>query len=283
MITKPTDRIKFPRDTALRRELLPHSDHSAKMNLHLLDAILDKHIPKRKLNDDGIDILDPMAGCGSILYALTNGYLVTALELEPEHVIKIGANYKHLRTVNGHQWIGAAYWCQGNAADWSGIKTSTSHPIRSIVFSPPYGDLARRHRATEHNTFNNANVPSWRKSRKDSGFHVDSYGHEFFQIGSMDYSRHVAAMAIVYRNCARLLAIRGTMVVVTADWWRDFNRVPYRQHTCDLATAAGFEFADWWQRDRSHQLTSWNRMRLKAGKPVIMEEDVQVFRRTAAP
>lgn len=293
--TEPAFRREYPRDTALRKALLPHASHGAKLNLYLLDHILDKYVPP------GRRFIDPMAGCGSALYGAVRGRLVGLLELEHKHHAQIVRNVAHLSEMHYRGEL-ATYeriaWhprtlappyivhAQGNAADWQGFPTAiidTGYRHKeppAIVFSPPYGDTAARERNKEPATAKRAAVPGWVRDRTDPSLHVDRYGTEFFQIGNMGFGQHIRAMGIVYRNCAIALPSGGIMVVVTADFWRGGKRIPYWRRTRELACAVGFECIDWWQRDRSRQLTAFNNVRRKQGLPTIDDEDIQVFRRT---
>jgi SAM-dependent methyltransferase len=125
-------------------------------------------------------------------------------------------------------------------------------------------------------------VPEWVRKRKDAAFHVDAYGRTPGQLGNLPKSQYFGAMRRVYAECRRVLKPGGVLVVITADYWRNHQRIRLGLQTVNLCVVAGlyWDARAWWERDRSHQLTTWQRLRLKQGLPVIDTEDIWVFRNT---
>lgn len=152
-------------------------------------------------------------------------------------------------------------------------------PPATIVVSPPYGDLAQRQRGSEPATALRPGVPEWVRERRDPAFHVDRYGRSAAQLGNTHYPEYLVGMRQVYAECRRVLLPGGRLIVITADYWRRGQRVDLRGDTQRLCVDAGFHLEAWWQRDRSHQLSVWQHLRAHQGRPVVLEEDIQVFRK----
>lgn len=260
-------RLEFPRDTKLRHRYLPYSDHGAKMPLTLVEHLVSEYTVPADL------ILDPMAGTGSTAYAATSDRDVILVELETHYARMCAQNALHLKTL----------------CDAPGIidviqADATSLPLVSdlvdcIILSPPYDDLAKRQRWKEPNVQRRTNVPEWALKRTDASFHVDSYGKHPKQVGNYREEKYDALMRDIYGECYRVMFPGGILIVVTADYWRNHERVNLRGRTWSSITAAGFDFVEHWHRDRSRTLSMPQRLRQKQGLPTIDEEDIQVFRK----
>lgn len=251
----------------MRRELLPARNHPAKAQLALLDLLV------RRYTHPGQLLLDPMAGCGSLALAALAGRHVLLGELEAHFAVMCAVNAAAVQ----RRWS-----CSGTVRVWQGDARALPLPagsVEAIITSPPYGSVARRQRALEPAMATREMCPEWVRKRRDPSFHVDSYGTMPAQIGRLDGARYAASMAAVYRECARVLRPGGLLIVITTDYWREHQRVRLLERTSELCWAAGLEYVERLQRDRSRHLTAWQRLRQRQKLPVVLEEDVQVWRR----
>jgi SAM-dependent methyltransferase len=260
--------IAYPADSTERRRLFPQRDHGAKANLFLLRDIL------ARFTRPGDCVLDPMAGVGSLLIGGTMGRRVVCVELEPDHARACRVNAAALRAAGLTD--APVHVLRGNAL----ALALPSGSVDAIVTSPAYGNVATRRRNAEPSTHTRASVPAWVRKRTDAAFHVDAYGRTPGQLGNLRDALYLAAMAQVYAECRRVLKPGGVLVVITADYWRNHQRVDLKGRTAALCTGAGFvhDIAASWQRDRSQRLTTWQHLRRSQGLPVVLEEDIQVFR-----
>lgn len=261
---QPTVRA-FPSDVAERARRFPARNHPAKANLWMLRAIVEEQ------TCPGDALLDPFAGIGSLALAALLGRHVTLVELEPHFAAGCLANARAVdpagRSVRVLRGSARALPFQPASFD-------------AVITSPAYGDVATRHRSREPATAVRTSIPEWARKRQDASFHVDRYGTSPDQIGNLRRDRYLMAMLQAYAECARVLRPGGRLVVITTNYWRDHRLVDLGSDTRAMCQAAGFALVDHWQRDRSRLLTTWQRLRIKQGLPVVTVEDVQVFVRS---
>lgn len=203
----------YPRDDGLRKTLLDSGTvaHPAKMNLHLLRDILDRYtLP-------GQVILDPFAGAGSTLLAITlpAPRHVVLVELEPRFAGMCGRNYLHLQ-----RWYAAQHpdlRVIGRAYDGLGRAFVVQHDSRRLPLpsasmdmaasSPPYADnlygdaaqsLARKAARAREGKIrwsgrNRSDVFTSPTAVAAQGF-LGGYGQERGQIGNLPYAGLDAAV-----------------------------------------------------------------------------------------
>lgn len=117
-----------------------HFAHPAKMVLPLQRWLIENYT---KLGDI---ILDPMAGCGTLLIACTMGRNVILVELEDKFVKMQRDNWAKIQTIGPEMGcqMGTATILQGDARNLEGVLADV------VISSPPYaigiggGDLEKR-------------------------------------------------------------------------------------------------------------------------------------------
>lgn len=128
--------IKFNSDTKYRKQWFAgiHFSHPAKMHLSLQMWLIDN------FTKEGETVLEPMAGCGTILVGCSMGRNVICLELEDKFVQMQKGNWEKIRQRGcqlGYQ-MGKATILQGDARALSGLL------VDKCIFSPPFSDSLTR-------------------------------------------------------------------------------------------------------------------------------------------
>lgn len=229
MTTSPETKTKFKRDHHQRAQLF-HPDsfkHSGRANLNLLSALL-QYAPAGQI------VLDPMGGTGSILIATDHQHPVVCGELESHWAFISETNRKNIA---GQRLIAAstpALCCQWDA----GRLPLASGTVPFIITSPPYWDM----------------LSDWHinsKGLQDSHeVYGNAYGVDPRNLGNVHiYEDYLAAMALVYRECGRVLGPGRKLVLVLKDRVHKFRRVPLVRDTIALCTALGFSLVSHVERE----------------------------------
>ena len=216
--------VIFPRDKDLRASLFPYSDpseHVAKANMHMVKALVEF------VSEPGDTILDPFAGTGTILVALTLGRKVMMIEIEDFFVEIIERNIEGIRrTVPDATELTTLI-----PGDCSRILPLQPGLFQHMIFSPPYGNI-------------------WKKTEdgmKDATYAM--YGYE----SSYKYSQHpdnvgrlndffyMEKMEKVYSKCAASLLPGGTMTVIIKDRIKDQKVISFRSRLHKDCARAGLE------------------------------------------
>jgi len=126
-------KVKFKRDTSFRKNFFtPESfAHPAKMDSQLLLWIVEKYTKA------GENILDPMAGSGTLMLACTIGRNVVLVELEDKFCKMMRDNWERVRMMPqlGYS-MGECKIIQGDARSLEGL-------VDNCIFSPPYTETLK--------------------------------------------------------------------------------------------------------------------------------------------
>jgi hypothetical protein len=186
----------------------------------------------------------------------------------------------------------------------------------TIVFSPPYGgseavDIRKTQNDTalHHGGGNATNVPysagnlaylqcaifspPYGNRLADPVVHDNDTGRMSYQqavnrndktnIGSLELTAdgtYLGEMLKVYRACLNVLSDDGLMILITKDFYRQGKRIELAKHTVSLCESLGFGFIEWHEREMS-QLSFWQNLRARNGFPVVLTEDILVFKKGA--
>lgn len=153
-------KVKFPRDTKLRKELFtPESfKHPAKLDVSLCLWLTERY------TKPGDTILDPMAGTGTQMVACTMGRNVILAELEQKFVDMAEANWEKVKT---RPRIGSP---MGECKILKGDSRKLKDVLADVVItSPPYAESVQSSRHSDSG-------PEQRKDRLvKAGYNPDDY------------------------------------------------------------------------------------------------------------
>lgn len=224
--------LTFGRDHHLRRRLFTESSfqHKARTNLLWLSWLLNQHVSCITT------ILDPMGGVGSILLATLEHNPVITGDLEPHWARIQAANARRIQREMLF-FSAPAITCQWDAANLP-LPTAS---IPAIVTSPPYFDL-----------FSNWNRKSG-TALDGNPDHIGEtglcYGFHPAQVGNIHiYENYLRAMRKIYRECWRVLAPGGKLILIVGDKVRKRSIVPVTRDTETLCQANGFKLTGHHQR-----------------------------------
>lgn len=225
MSLAPVQPVKFKRDSYQRAALF-HPDsfkHNGKANLNLLSALLDL-VPAGNL------VVDPMGGTGSILIGTDYQHPIISGELESHWAALSETNRK---SIAGSRLFSAS--TPAMCAQWDATRLPlASHSVPAIITSPPYWDM----------------LSDWHIKSKglQSQVHEEygpAYGVHPANVGNIHiYEDYLRAMALVYRECWRVLGPGGFLALIVKDRIHKKRRVPISRDTVGLATALGFTLVD---------------------------------------
>ncbi len=260
MDTQPT---KFKRDHHQRAQLF-HPDsfkHSGRANLNLLSALL-QYAPAGEI------VLDPMGGTGSILIATDHQHPVVCGELESHWAFISEANRKNIA---GQRLIAAStpsLCCQWDA----GRLPLASGSIPFIITSPPYWDM----------------LSDWHinsKGLQDSHeVYGNAYGVDPRNLGNVHiYEDYLRAMALVYRECHRLLGPGRKLVLILKDRVHKFKRVPLVRDTIALCAALGFSLVGHVERETIPSLHRRTNMLHNPDSETVDTEAALIFSKAEKP
>ena len=223
--------LTFGRDHRLRRQFFTEESfqHKARTNLYWLAWLLDQHIP------DTATVLDPMGGAGSILLAATKFHAVITGDIEPHWARLQAANAHRIR----HEMFLSAptIICQWNATNLP-LPTG-SRP--AIITSPPYFDLFSNW-SRKHGSDFDGNPDHIGETGLCYGFHPHQVGNIHI------YENYLRAMREIYRECWRVLAPGGKLILIVGDKVRKRQIVTVTRDTETLCLANGFRLITQHQR-----------------------------------
>jgi DNA modification methylase len=229
--------------------------HHAKMNLNLLQAVLDRY------TDPGDLVLDPMGGTGSVLVGLLTGRHVATGDIEIQWAHLLKQNQISL----AHRSI-IAFATSGLTAQWDAARLPlASGQADMVLTSPPYYD-------TFSNWDASSNILEERHNR-----HGLSYGVHRQQVANLHvYEDYLRAMREIYAEAKRILRPGGKLVLVVKDVIRGGRVVPVVRDNELLVRALGFSLVDRFDVPaRGTRFRNVNRVKLGQEAPPI--EPVLVF------
>lgn len=253
--------IVFPDDVQLRKHTFERVYHPSHNNLYLYDALLDY------LVEDGDVVCDPMAGAGSILYALSqrprvNGYLI---ELGPYYFDMLVANYIKLK--QPYQWVNMR---EGDCISLLPLtEKMMGQRARLIIFSPPYANQLK---------ISSGLAVYEKEGTKDSaGIGNFTYEHPA-NLGNMKQFFFNRAMQKVYDACFKATQVGGHLALIIKDRIDKGQRVGYGVQHAKMAFNAGYDRdTEWFQREAVGKV--FGAFNLSRGIKQITDEHIIIFKR----
>ena len=252
------DRVLFPRDTSLRDLLFPFSDstiHIAKQNMLMVREQV------KFVSEVGETILDPFAGTGTILVALTVGRNVMMIELEEPFQKAIEQNIKGIgRTVPD-----ADSMVMLIPGDSTKILPLPVGIFQHTVFSPPYPMGLKKKGEMD-------------KTSVDLGYDsATEYSANPENLTNLNSFFYHQKMEVFYRKCLQSLPEGGTMTVIIKDRMEQGKRMMQADRTERDCLRLGFELVarnKWFARGGGY--SAINRA---AGLETVDEEDLITLRK----
>lgn len=224
--------LTFGRDHRLRRQFFTEESfqHKARTNLFWLAWLLDQHTTYTTT------ILDPMGGAGSVLLA--------AIKFRPTITGDIEAHWAKIQAASARRIRYEMFFspstmitCQWNATHLP-LPTAS---IPAIITSPPYFDLFSNW-SRKHGSDFDGNPDHIGETGLCYGFHPH-------QVGNIHvYENYLRAMRGIYRECWRVLAPGGKLILIVGDKVRKRSIVPITRDTQMLCQANGFRLITHHQR-----------------------------------
>ena len=255
---------KFKRDNHFRAQLFhPGSfKHQGKANLNFLLALL-QHLPA------GQTVIDPMAGTGSALIYLDYCLPVVCGELEPHWAQMCEINRKFF--LRGRLFAAST---PSLCSQWDAARLPLQNEsVAAIVTSPPYWDM-----------FSDWHISSNNLQADGHEIYGVCYGLHPGNIGNIHiYEDYLRSMAIVYRECNRVLRTGGIMALIIKNRIHKQRLIPICQDTITLASALGFHLVSHIDRNVT---PSFHRHILQQKYPMgprVDTETILIFRKRETP
>ncbi len=249
--------VIFPRDTELRHRLFPFTDpaeHIAKANMLMVEALVEY------VSEPGEKILDPFAGTGTIIVAVTLDRYALMMELvetfcQTIELNMIGATqtYPEVREM--------ATLFSGNAANILPIPDVCDH----MIFSPPYPMGLKKKGSMD-------------KTSVDLGYsQATEYSEGIDNFTNMNPFIYHQKIEQFYRKCFDSIKMGGTLTVIIKDKMEKGKRVMQADRTLRDCEKIGFKLIarnKWYARGGGY--SAINRA---AGLETVDDEDLLTLRR----
>ena len=257
-----TNWLQFPRDTQLRKQLFFPEEvnaHPAKMNLHLLQSIIE-FVAK-----EGDVLLDPFGGTGSLMIAALQYMRVILIELE-EGYHKLQQQAKDRLT---------------NEIPEAGALITLLHgdnrlmmpiPCNHIITSPPYAAMM---------SVSKGGTKRMRENADDSFSKMDRQMQEYVKsprnIGKLNNFLYNQEMVKVYKRCFESIQPGGTLTNILKDRIEAQQRVSLTGWADKVCQKCGFVplLRDEW-KPPGIQFTAINKLH---GLEVVENESILIYRR----
>lgn len=253
------NRVLFPRDTELRRKLFPFTDpaeHVAKANMHMVKALVEF------VSEPGEIILDPFAGTGTVLIALTVGRPIIMIELEEYFQGTIELNIKGISKV------------VPNAEDMTTLIPGDCNRIlplpdfcNHMIFSPPYSNVLKKTEAVMQD-----------KCSVDLGYgDAALYTAHPDNIGNLNDFFYAQRMERVYKKFYDSLTPGGTMTIIIKDRMIAGKRIRLSDRAERDCLRIGFELVE---RNKWFAIGGgYSAINRAMGLETVVEEDLITLRR----
>lgn len=251
--------VIFPRDTDLRALLFPYTDpteHIAKAHMLMVEELVEF------VSEPGEVILDPFAGTGTILVALTMGRKVVLIELEEHFQEVIKQNIKGIsRTISDAEEL--TTFIPGDCSKVLPIPEFCNH----MIFSPPYSNLLKKTEAVKLD-----------KTSVDLGYGSAAlYTAHQDNIGNLNDFFYAQKMERTYKKFFASLIPGGTMTIIIKDRMIAGERIHLADRAERDCLRIGFELVErnkWYAKGGGY--AAINRA---AGLETVDDEDLITLRR----
>jgi len=251
-------RVLFPRDSDLRALLFPYTDpseHIAKANMVMVRALVEL------VSEPGETILDPFAGTGTILVALTVGRKVIMMELEEPFQKTIEQNVRGIsRTIPDADELAMLI-----PGDCSKILPLPPGLFHHMIFSPPYSNLLKKKGTMD-------------KTSIDLGYaSATTYTAHSDNIGNLNDFMYYQKMEKTYKKFYSSLPAGGTMTIIIKDRMEAGQRVRLGDRAERDCLRIGFELVE---RNKWFAVGGgYSAINRAMGLETVMEESLITLRR----
>lgn len=219
--------LDYPRDNLRYKYFVRESNqHQAKLEIRTFEWLVTEY------TQPGEEILDPMSGIGTVHWAATMGRHTLAIEISPEFSVIQAANIQMLSNTRGI--TASTTILTGDCRRF--LPYPHTHMRRSIIFSPPYGDLWKK------------SVGEQSKFMQEKHINI-GYDLQDANVGNItNYPVYLTAMKEIYRACNQSLLVGELLIIVTKDYVKGGERVFITKDNIMICHQVGFSTIDWHQR-----------------------------------
>jgi len=263
--------LDFPRDNLRFQYFVRESvEHGAKLEIQTYEWLVGEYTKR------GDTILDPMAGIGTVHYAIISGRHTMGIELHDRFMEIQQLNITKLQGIARERRLtpGLTQTFLGDARRFLPI---TNQQVDVIIFSPPYGSVFKKP-AVRHEMFKEKSI-------------YKGYGDEFANIGNIPvYPIYLQSMQEIYKLCNQSLAIGQLMILITKDYVKQRERVSVSVDTIRICMEVGFQLEDWhfrivnpsiWQIMNRERVSAEVALGTRKSGLDINHEDILVLRKIA--
>ena len=252
------DRILFPRDTELRRKLFPFTDpseHIAKANMYMVRALVEF------VSEPDETILDPFAGTGTLLVALTIDRKVILMEIEEYFQGTIELNIKGISRIIPD----AEEMTTLIPGDCNRILPIPDF-VQHMIFSPPYGNVLKKKGEMD-------------KASIDLGYKdATLYTEHPDNIGNLNDFFYYQKMERIYKKFYDSLVPNGTMTIIIKDKMEAGERIRLADRAERDCLRIGFKLVE---RNKWYAVGGgYSAINRAMGLETVMEEDLITLRRS---
>lgn len=185
-----------------------------------------------KIHRKGDIILDCMAGCGSIMIAALSGCRLLCIDTSPGYAELLE---KSKASVLQHAKDADITVLYGDCVEFLPL------PVDHICFSPPYTDIMKKLKITEHDIWGDAlNISEEEAARYSQGKGNLGLVPEFY---------HMQAMEKILAKCLLSLEPKGTMTLITKDHMEAGRRIHLTRKYIKAAERIGFKLTEAFKRE----------------------------------
>jgi 16S rRNA G966 N2-methylase RsmD len=249
----------LPTDAELRKRAFGQvRKHQAKMNLHLLGAIVEY------VSEPEERVMDIMAGTGSILIAALAGRKVTMIEISEKYSGWIKEHLDYMESV-----------APGISSSVMLINAPCQRvlpmPANHIIFSPPYANIMQKKK------FSAGDITADLYGVDEDEF--SEYAKQPLNVGNRNRFLYNQEMEKIYNLCYESVLPGGSLTVVIKDYIEKAERMYLSTWVQRVCTRAGFLEAvpnkTWfkWKAPGS----AFTNIYRSQGKLVVDDEDVLIY------
>lgn len=256
----PDGWIRFPSDTDYRKKYFVHETigHPARANLYMLEEIV------RLVSQPGEQLVDPMAGTGSLIIAALPplSRRVICIDIEPKYyqLMRASLDYALL------EFEERVVLLCGNCLDILPIH------CQHIIFSPPYSDIMQRR-----------TIPKADSDKYLAGSYsetIQEYCQTEGNVGRLSKFLYNMKMEQVYQKCSASLTAGGTLTIIIKDYTDKGKRIFLSHWVNTVCYRYGLTLINWFKRYSPG--TGYLKLWKSKGLKVVEDEDILVYRKVGA-
>lgn len=250
----PEGWIQFPwTDKPIREHAFSNSiKHPSPQSIYLIEELVNY------VSEPGQTIMDIMAGSGTILWAITLGRKVIAIELEPEFHQLQKETLVRLSEISTPSSLVLEMGTLINAD----CRDLLPLPCDHIIFSPPYAD-SMKHTSKGIRAYQDID---------------NKYVLSDKNLGNMPAFFFNQTMESIYQKCFQSIRPGGTLTVIIKDQMEQGKRIYHGNWAVGVCIKAGFVIKDWFKRYAPTGMAQINKAK---GAGAVWDEDIIILRKPA--